>query len=87
MCGVLVGSKTDLPVQRHAVDPHAAEEWAHSNGLDFLQVSAVRGNALCVLCNSSLQWIESAQGPCLLATSLNLLSMAWPSKLHQAVAV
>lgn len=38
--GVLVGTKIDLPVQRHAVDTATAEEWAQSNGLDFLQVSA-----------------------------------------------
>lgn len=38
--GVLVGTKTDLPQQRHAVNAKAAQDWAAANNLAFFQVSA-----------------------------------------------
>lgn len=37
---VLVGTKTDLPPQRHQVRAELASDWATNNGLDFFQVSA-----------------------------------------------
>lgn len=46
--GVLVGNKSDLSTRRE-VRASVAEEWAHSQGMDYFETSAVRWLQLCVL--------------------------------------